>query len=121
VAPNLHGRSFLKAFDFSPREWTQLLDRAASLKAAKYAGTERQLLRGRNLAFILTDVPHVERGFGTPSATPILRVTRAALRRETFAAGSMGPKVDAVCRSSSSPAHARAPAAGVREAAYPHP
>jgi carbamate kinase len=47
---------------------------------------------------VLTDVPHVERGFGTPQAEPILRATPAALRREEFAAGSMGPKVDAVSR-----------------------
>ena len=47
---------------------------------------------------VLTDVPHVVRGFGTPGATPILRATPAALRRELFPAGSMGPKVDAVCR-----------------------
>jgi carbamate kinase len=47
---------------------------------------------------VLTDVPHVVRGFGTPGATPILRATPAALRREIFPAGSMGPKVDAVCR-----------------------
>ena len=47
---------------------------------------------------VLTDVPHVARGFGTPCATPILRATPAALRREAFPAGSMGPKVDAVCR-----------------------
>ncbi len=47
---------------------------------------------------VLTDVPHVERGFGTPDAEPILRATPASLRREQFPAGSMGPKVDAVCR-----------------------
>src|SRR6478752_3350153 len=47
---------------------------------------------------ILTDVPCVERGFGTPEARPILRTTPGGLRREQFAAGSMGPKVDAVCR-----------------------
>jgi carbamate kinase len=47
---------------------------------------------------VLTDVPHVERGFGTPEAEPILRATPAALQREHFPAGSMGPKVDAVCR-----------------------
>jgi carbamate kinase len=47
---------------------------------------------------LLTDVPAVVRGFGTPSAEPILRATPAALRREEFAAGSMGPKVAAVCR-----------------------
>ncbi|MGZ4634729.1 ornithine carbamoyltransferase [Oryzihumus sp.] len=52
MAPNLHGRSFLKELDFTPREWTALLDLAASLKAAKYAGTERPLLTGRNLALI---------------------------------------------------------------------
>ncbi len=47
---------------------------------------------------VLTDVAHVERGFGTPHAEPIRRATPAALQRESFAAGSMGPKVDAVCR-----------------------
>ncbi|MBY9076082.1 carbamate kinase [Nocardioides sp. WL0053] len=47
---------------------------------------------------VLTDVPHVVRGFGTPDAEPILRATPAALQRESFPAGSMGPKVDAVCR-----------------------
>jgi len=47
---------------------------------------------------VLTDVPHVVRGFGTPDAEPILRSTPAALQRESFASGSMGPKVDAVCR-----------------------
>ncbi|HET7659575.1 MAG TPA: ornithine carbamoyltransferase subunit F, partial [Oryzihumus sp.] len=52
MAPNLHGRSFLKELDFTPREWKALLDLAASLKAAKYAGTERPLLTGRNLALI---------------------------------------------------------------------
>jgi carbamate kinase len=47
---------------------------------------------------LLTDVPAVMRGFGTPDAEPILRATPAALRRENFPAGSMGPKVEAVCR-----------------------
>jgi carbamate kinase len=47
---------------------------------------------------LLTDVPNVVRDYGTPRATPITRATPAALRRENFAAGSMGPKVDAVCR-----------------------
>jgi carbamate kinase len=47
---------------------------------------------------VLTDVPHVVRGFGTPEETPILRATPAAMQREDFPAGSMGPKVDAVCR-----------------------
>jgi len=47
---------------------------------------------------VLTDVPHVMRDFGTPQAEPILRATPAALQRERFPAGSMGPKVDAICR-----------------------
>ena len=47
---------------------------------------------------MLTDVPRVVRGFGTPEAEPIARATPAALRRENFPAGSMGPKVEAVCR-----------------------
>src|SRR4051812_1031567 len=47
---------------------------------------------------LLTDVPAVIRGFGTDQALPILRATPAALRREKFPAGSMGPKVEAVCR-----------------------
>jgi carbamate kinase len=47
---------------------------------------------------ILTDVPHVLRGFGTPDAEPVLRATPASLQREDFASGSMGPKVAAACR-----------------------
>jgi carbamate kinase len=47
---------------------------------------------------VLTDVPHVMHAFGTPDATPIHRSTPARLRRTDFPAGSMGPKVDAVCR-----------------------
>lgn len=47
---------------------------------------------------LLTDVPAVVREFGTPDAAPITRATPAMLRREQFPAGSMGPKVDAVCR-----------------------
>jgi carbamate kinase len=51
-----------------------------------------------DVLLILTDVPHVQRGFGTPDAEPLLRATPASLQREDFAAGSMGPKVDAACR-----------------------
>ena len=47
---------------------------------------------------LLTDVPAVVRGFGGPHPEPITRSTPAALRRENFPAGSMGPKVEAVCR-----------------------
>lgn len=51
-----------------------------------------------DVLLILTDVPHVVRGYGTPDAEPVLRATPATLLREEFAAGSMGPKVDAACR-----------------------
>ena len=44
------------------------------------------------------DVPAVMRGFGTSAAEPIFRATPAAMRATRFAAGSMGPKVAAVCR-----------------------
>ncbi len=47
---------------------------------------------------VLTDVEAAVRGYGTADAEPILRATPAMLRREEFPAGSMGPKVDAVCR-----------------------
>ena len=51
-----------------------------------------------DVLLILTDVPNVVRGYGTPDAEPVLRATPASLQREGFAAGSMGPKVDAACR-----------------------
>ncbi|MET3983077.1 carbamate kinase [Streptomyces sp. PvR034] len=47
---------------------------------------------------LLTDVPRVMRGYGTPRAREIRNSTPAALRAEEFPAGSMGPKVEAVCR-----------------------
>ena len=47
---------------------------------------------------LLTDASRVVRGFGTPQAEPIANATPGELRREDFPAGSMGPKVDAVCR-----------------------
>jgi carbamate kinase len=51
-----------------------------------------------DVLLVLSDVPNVMRHFGTPEAEPITRITPGALRREPFPAGSMGPKVDAVCR-----------------------
>jgi carbamate kinase len=51
-----------------------------------------------DILMVLTDVPNVVRNYGTPEAEPISRITPGALRREIFPAGSMGPKVDAVCR-----------------------
>jgi carbamate kinase len=47
---------------------------------------------------LLTDVAAVMRGFGTDRAEPISRATPAELRGGNFPAGSMGPKVEAVCR-----------------------
>lgn len=47
---------------------------------------------------LLTDVAAVEAGHGTPDARPITATTPAALRAQPFAAGSMGPKVEACCR-----------------------
>jgi ornithine carbamoyltransferase len=52
MAFNLRNRSFVKEIDFTPREWTFLLDLAADLKAAKYAGSERPRLVGKNIALI---------------------------------------------------------------------
>jgi carbamate kinase len=53
---------------------------------------------GAERLLVLTDVPGVERGWGTPVASPIDAATPAELRRLPFAAGSMGPKVEAACR-----------------------
>ncbi|MEU7891480.1 carbamate kinase [Nonomuraea sp. NPDC049152] len=47
---------------------------------------------------ILTDVPRVMRDFGTPQQTEIAHTTPHELRSIDFPAGSMGPKVEAVCR-----------------------
>ncbi|MGW2227197.1 ornithine carbamoyltransferase [Streptomyces formicae] len=52
MATDLTGRHFLKELDFTADEFRGLLDLAAELKAAKKAGTETQLLRGRNVALI---------------------------------------------------------------------
>lgn len=52
MAQNLHGRSFLKLLDFSGEELRFLLRLGASLKEAKATGTERQLLKGKEIALI---------------------------------------------------------------------
>jgi carbamate kinase len=51
-----------------------------------------------DVLLLLTDVPYVEIGWGTPDARPIRTSTPSELRRLDFAAGSMGPKVEAACR-----------------------
>ena len=52
MAYNLRNRSFLKLLDFTPKEIAFLLDLAASLKKAKYTGTEQPTLKGKNIALI---------------------------------------------------------------------
>ncbi len=49
---NLRNRNFLKLLDFTPDEIHFLLNLSADLKKAKYTGTERQLLKGKNIALI---------------------------------------------------------------------
>ncbi len=53
---------------------------------------------GAGKLIVLTDVPYVERDWGTPAATPITTATPTELRELSFAAGSMGPKIEASCR-----------------------
>jgi carbamate kinase len=64
-------------------------DRAAALLAERL---------GADALLLLTDVPRVVAGWGTPGAVELDSATPAQLRQETFAAGSMGPKVEAACR-----------------------
>jgi len=64
-------------------------DLASSLLAVEL-GVERLVLA--------TDVDAVFDGYGTAAERPIARATPAGLRRLDFPAGSMGPKVEAVCR-----------------------
>jgi ornithine carbamoyltransferase len=52
MAFNLRNRNFLKLLDFTPKEMKFMLDMAADLKKAKYAGTEQQKLKGKNIALI---------------------------------------------------------------------
>ncbi len=52
MAFNLKNRNFLKLLDFSAKEINFLLELSETLKKAKYAGTEQQLLKGKNIALI---------------------------------------------------------------------
>ncbi len=52
MAVNLLGRSFVKELDFSPDDLGFLLKLSADVKAAKYAGTERPRLAGKNIALL---------------------------------------------------------------------
>jgi carbamate kinase len=60
------------------------------------AGLLAQHLQADHL-LVLTDVPAVISGFGTVHEAPIGDVTVEELERMRFPAGSMGPKVAAVC------------------------
>jgi len=52
MAVNLKNRSFLKLLDFTPDEIRFLLNLSVDLKRAKYAGTERPRLTGKNIVLI---------------------------------------------------------------------
>jgi len=64
-------------------------DRAAALLAAGL---------GADALLMLTDVSAVQLGYGTAGARALHDVGVAELRAHSFAAGSMGPKVEAACR-----------------------
>jgi carbamate kinase len=51
-----------------------------------------------DMLVLATDVPAVYSDYGTPAQRPIAQTTPTGLRSRQFAAGSMGPKVEAVCR-----------------------
>jgi carbamate kinase len=53
---------------------------------------------GADALLLLTDVPAVVAGWGTEEARPLQEATPAELRALGLEAGSMGPKVEAVCR-----------------------
>jgi len=52
MAFNVHNHNLLTLLDYSPRQLRYLLDLARDLKRAKYTGTERQHLKGKNIALI---------------------------------------------------------------------
>ena len=52
MASILRNRHFLKLLDFTPQEIGLLLDLSMDLKKAKHAGTEQQLLKGKNILLV---------------------------------------------------------------------
>ncbi len=52
MAFNLRNRSFLKLLDFTTQEIGYMLKLGQDLKAAKYTGTEQQMLKGKNVVLI---------------------------------------------------------------------
>jgi len=63
-------------------------DRASALLAAELEA---------DVLVMATDTDAVYLDWGTQAARPLGRVTPEALERQTYAAGSMGPKVEAAC------------------------
>ena len=53
---------------------------------------------GADALLLLTDVPAIIEGFGTPDARPIGRIGVRDLRARSLPGGSMGPKAEAACR-----------------------
>lgn len=53
---------------------------------------------GADVLLMLTDVPAVQRGWGTPASQPIHHARPDELASIAFPPGSMGPKVEAACR-----------------------
>jgi carbamate kinase len=53
---------------------------------------------GADALLLLTDVDAVVDDYGTPAQRPIHLTTPELLRKRSFPAGSMGPKVEAACR-----------------------
>ncbi|AZV58004.1 ornithine carbamoyltransferase [Clostridium sp. AWRP] len=49
---NLRNRNFLTLMDFTTKEINFMLDLAADLKRAKYAGTEQKKLKGKNIVLL---------------------------------------------------------------------
>ncbi len=60
---------------------------------------------GADQLLILTDVDHVVRDFGGADPRPITDTTPTDLRTVQWAAGSMGPKIEAACRFVESTGH----------------
>ncbi|MHB1251684.1 MAG: carbamate kinase, partial [Acidimicrobiales bacterium] len=53
---------------------------------------------GADLMVLVTDVAGVMQNYGTPEARVVPSTTVEELRAQSFASGSMGPKVEAACR-----------------------
>jgi carbamate kinase len=53
---------------------------------------------GADMLVMLTDVPHLFLNFGEPEQKAVRRAHPDALDALDFAAGSMGPKVEAACQ-----------------------